>query len=1371
VPDIAVRDPVGVPHSVSRLRLALICLALTVLVFLQSPGAEAADTKLDLVVSPGRFLRHAVTMWDPVAGGGQLQDQAYGYLFPMGPFFLLGKLAAVSPWVLQRAWESLVLVTAFLGIVRLSRLLGVAGFWPRVAAGLSYAMAPRMVMELGVISSELLPVALLPWMLIPLVKASSTGSPRRAAALSGLALLCVGGINASATLAVLPVPALWLLTRSAGPRRRALASWWLIAVMLASLWWTVPLLLLGKYSQPFLDWIESSTTTTSVTDLLDVLRGSDHWLAFLGPSIWPGGWIYVAAPAVVFATAAVAAVGLAGLAGRRTPYRLFLVSCLVVGLVLTTLGHVATVGPAYATSIRALLDGGLNAFRNVHKFDPVLRLPLAIGVGHALAALGAGLPRRAPLSRRRESGTVYPQLLACIAVLALAAVAVTPVLAGRVIPKTRTVNEPTWWVQAADWLAGHAQGGRALVVPGAAEPMYLWGAATDDAMQPVAASPWAVRNNLPLSQPGFVRLLDTVESLLAAGDAEPVLAPLLARAGIRYLVVRNDLDTTASTATPLRFVHATIANSPDWTQAAQFGPNLTPVNDPNRLVDLGLSQPDGAVDIYQNKAWNGGTAELLPTANAVVSNGSTDSLPALLGAGLNLDTAVLSEADATVLHQAGLPTSGVLTDGIPRREFELGRVDAYSPIMTASQPYQQTRAAHDFLPPHAGPLSTFSYRGISAVRASSSGSDLGLFYTSTADAPWSAVDGSGGTAWRSAPLAGAVGQWLELDFPAPVMVSQGELGFAPYLDGYPSRIRVSTDAGSQDEDVAANSAVQTIRAVAGSTRHLRITVLAMAEGSSAERVGIGTLRIPGIPISRSLQVPAAGVPDLVSFQVAPGRRAGCLTESGAPACDPSWASTGEEDDALDRTFQLTQAASYTAAGQVRMIAGTALNALLDNGNPLQASASSVDSLDPRERPGAAVDGDPATGWVAAAGDQGATITVRLPQQRLLTGVRLRPMLGAPVTVATRVRVQAGNQQVEATPGPNGDVRFDHPVRVDRFTVTVLASTLRASTDSVTGIARLLPVGIGEIVPEGIGVPAGQMLGTVDLGCASPSPLRVDGRPVPTRLHAPRADVLAGRPVQLQPCDPAGLTLDAGQHQLRLAANSVLAPCSVVLRQRGAQAPAATTTGRLLVRKWSATDRAVMVTTSRSALLVVRENANTGWQATLNGTPLPALTVDGWQQAWLLPAGVVGMVQLRFRPQRVEVAGLVAGGGAVLVLIVLATARSRRRPGPSPLVAATPRPALLEAATVLAMAVLGGLVGIACYLCVRAAHLALARRGLAVPRWLPAALLVASGFAEAVEVSRSSFDVASSWPMQTGQLLAIAALLVAVVTRPRQRPVR
>ena len=95
----------------SRIRLLAFSLLLVALPFVTAPGKIIADTKLDLAVNPAAFLAHAWTLWDPQEFG-MLQQQAAGYLVPMGPFFWLGRLAALEPWVIQRLWIGAVAVVA-----------------------------------------------------------------------------------------------------------------------------------------------------------------------------------------------------------------------------------------------------------------------------------------------------------------------------------------------------------------------------------------------------------------------------------------------------------------------------------------------------------------------------------------------------------------------------------------------------------------------------------------------------------------------------------------------------------------------------------------------------------------------------------------------------------------------------------------------------------------------------------------------------------------------------------------------------------------------------------------------------------------------------------------------------------------------------------------------------------------------------------------------------------------------------------------------------------------------------------------------------------------------------------------------------------
>ncbi len=146
------------------------------LTFAQSPGQISPDTKLDLTANPLRFLTRAFDLWNSDLPFGQAQNQAYGYLFPQGTFFLLGDLLEIPGWVTQRLWWALVLTVGFWGVLRVAEALRIGTPTSRVLGAIAFALSPRVLTTLGAISSETWPMMLAPWVLLPVILAFQGGS-------------------------------------------------------------------------------------------------------------------------------------------------------------------------------------------------------------------------------------------------------------------------------------------------------------------------------------------------------------------------------------------------------------------------------------------------------------------------------------------------------------------------------------------------------------------------------------------------------------------------------------------------------------------------------------------------------------------------------------------------------------------------------------------------------------------------------------------------------------------------------------------------------------------------------------------------------------------------------------------------------------------------------------------------------------------------------------------------------------------------------------------------------------------------------------------------------------------------------------------
>ena len=566
-----------------RIRLVAFGLLLAVLPFVTAPGRIIADTKLDLAINPAAFLARALNLWDPQQFG-QLQDQAVGYLFPMGPFFYLGKLAALQPWVIQRLWISAVAVTAFLGVVRLAGRLGIGTSWTRVAAGCAYALSPAGLTLIGGLSAEFLPAAMLPWILIPLVDATrgrQAGDRRRP--LRRRRRPVRRGQCGRDRRGTDPRGPLRAHQSQPVPRWRIL-GWWCPAVLAATWWWVVPLALLARYGVSVIPYTESAAVTTSVTGLSETLRGTENWVSYLvvdGQPWWQPGYRIVTGALPNLLTGVLAGLGLAGLLRPRLPGRRFLLCLLLTGVVIISAGHLSSLGGPLAGPVDHLINGPASAFRNLRKFDPLIRLPAVLGLAHLLAAVR--------LPRLRTA-------LAAAGALAIGGLAL-PAYTGGVAPAGAFSQIPGYWVNAASWLNRHAGHQAVLVVPGAPFGQYAWGSPLDDVLQPLLTADWAERDLSTIGSPGNARLLDAIDQRIAAGDGSAGLTQVLARMGVRYVVVRDDLSRAVLGGAWPGLVNQALATSPGVTKVFQSR-ELVGTAAPNDAV-TDLDPPYPAVVIYR----------------------------------------------------------------------------------------------------------------------------------------------------------------------------------------------------------------------------------------------------------------------------------------------------------------------------------------------------------------------------------------------------------------------------------------------------------------------------------------------------------------------------------------------------------------------------------------------------------------------------------------------------------------------------------------------------------------------------------------------------------------------------------------------------
>ncbi|MFH5228709.1 alpha-(1-_3)-arabinofuranosyltransferase [Antrihabitans spumae] len=1337
---------------------ALVCL---VLAFVQSPGLTAADTKYDLAQNPLGFLARASHQWSSQAPLGQVQNQAYGYFFPHGPFFALGDLLAIPPWITQRIWWALLLLAGFWGIVRLAETLGIGSRGSRIVAGIAFALSPRVLTTLGSISSETLPMMLAPWVLLASAAIASgrigTYSPARLAAQSAVAVALMGSVNAVATGAACLVAGVWWLSHKPNRAWWIFTAWWIPCLLLATLWWIVPLLLLGSVSPPFLDYIESAGVTTQWTSLAEVLRGTDSWTPFVSPERIAGA-VLVTQPAAVIATGVVAAAGMAGLGMRSMPARGRLALILFVGLAGLSAGYVGELSSPIAESVRHFLDSGGAPLRNVHKLEPLIRLPLVLGIAHLLARVP--LPASASFGRLRTA-YAHPERNPMVALTGLVLVALTLATSlawtGKLAPRGGYDEVPDYWHQTAQWLEDNSDGQRALVVPGAPFASQVWGLTRDEPLQALASTPWAVRDAVPLNPPGAIRAMDSVQRLIADGRPSDDMAAALLSQGIGYVVLRNDLDSENSRSTRPMLVHQAIDGSPGLAKVAQFGDDIGPAKSDGLVADGDLRPDYPAIEIYSVSVPGApdASAQTKPyttdLAAVPIVQGGPESLLRLGATGPRL---LASDAG-----RAGLPIDAVtVTDTPTNRETDFGQVDNHSSALRTPDEARRTYNLVPDYPVYGADLVNGEWTGATVSVSSAASDATQLGGASPGSGPAATVDGDNATSWLSNGLDPALGQWLRLDLDSPVDSALLRVTTSPAALGTPvTWVEIQTENGSTAARVEKPGTPITVSLPPGRTSWIRVVAIETENGSGGSQFGVSEVSVEDfsnaaaptfVPIRHRTVLPptpqGAAVTGWDLGQELPGRT-GCADAPDRVRCSKGLALAPEEPTTFERTLNVPAPTTVVPELTVRSRQGPALETLLSApGRPVARGQADIGDI--RGSAFAATDGDPRTSWTAPEdtvrklGGAKPTLTIELPSPQLVTGLDIAASLGDLPTRPTVVSVNLGDgPQVRDLRGNESTIDL-HPRITDRIELSIV--DWRSVLDlTAIGFALLQPAGLSEVTVLG---PDSQPLypASLDLqrritvDCADGPVLSVAGQQLRMSVTATVDELRSGAPVRAQLCEgPQSIDLPTGRQDVAVGPGPLFVADGLRLTAESTQPPApvrAVPTG-----EWTENHRELQVPAEPTdQLLVVPQSNNVGWIATgPDGTTLTPVVVNGWQQGWIVPAGTDGTVTLEFPTDRWYRVGIFGGLLLLLPLFALAFLPARKgRQAPVP-----PRPwrsRTIGFAGLLALTwVIAGVAGPVLTVVIAAGAMLIARTGRVVAT-LQAAVAVA-GLGTALSVAALS----------------------------------
>jgi arabinofuranan 3-O-arabinosyltransferase len=1272
------------------------------LALIQRPGEATSDTKIGLHVDPVSFLGDVAAAWSPTEDLGHVQGGQYGgYLFPMGPFFALGRALGLSPWLVHRLWLGLVLLVAAWGIVRLmDALTGRPRGAAHLVAGLLFLLNPYVAVFTARTSVTLLGYAALPWLLLCVHRGLRAPRSWWWPAAFALAVACTGGgVNAAVTAWVLLGPLLlalyaWL-TREVGGGALLSFGWRTVLLTgLGAVWWVVPTLVQARHGVDFLRFTEQPGTIWSTTSLPESLRLMGYWISYLGVGyggrlrpLFGDGAVFLFAWPVVLAGLLVPALVLSSFALlRRSRAAAFLLVLALAGLVVMVAGFPEGTPLRRAMNFTYNHVAPLQFLRTTYKAGPLLALALA-GLGGLAAA------RAAPWLRAR--GRALP-VLAAAGLAALAAVSCWPLVRGQALDSRLTWERiPAAWEDAADHVdATVGEDGRAVVLPGQLYAAYDWGGTVDAVLPALAERPVAVRYAVPYADLRAVDLLWTVDGLVQQRRALPgQLGPLLDLLSARSVVAGADDDRAASGS-------ATAADAADvLDQLGAPDERWGPVRrEPRAAGTLGAARP-----LPRVRAWDRAGARpmvrLEADAGATVVDGSADALAGLAAFGALPDgrIAYAGDASADEVRRAG---EVVISDSNRRRVLAAARM---------AQNHGATLAADDPFSPDAAVLDLFPARGSDGqtVAVHDGARYLRMPFSPAysqfpEQRPFAAFDGDTATHWQADRALEQARHWLEIGFERPTDVDAIEL--MPYSDRRGKVTAVEVAGRTFPVRQGWNRLELGLKGV----RSLRVRIARVVAPDDVPdgAGGIRELRIPGVRVREALR------PPVLAERALAGRDARAVgltylferTTGDDPfRRDPRRGSAGavlvrdrqDGERGLERTIAPPAARSWTADGWATVdvrARDSAIDALV--GAPEGGSGGlAFDSSGRFEgRPGfrasSAFDSSPRP-WIGSWLDgRTAWIEWKTPRLATVRQFRLEPAR-ATVRRPTLVRLVAdGKASAAVEVSPDAWVTLPEPLRGRTFRLEILRA---AFPEGASGVERRRrAVGIREISGAGVPIAGVRRDGRVRSRCGDLEGT-LGGAPVRMRADATVADLDAGRPLRFRACGrPTGTP--AGPQRLELPPDT-FAPYLVRLRSPAPDPPAraAAEPGRVVDAGDAKRDArtGVRLEVREPAWLVLGQSYNDAWRASCDGRDLGApRPVDAYAMGWRVPAGCE-RAEMRFAPDSLVRAGYLVSLPFLLAMLGLVVVRRPPAPEPVPDELPEPRAERMPAGRAVALALLAG----------------------------------------------------------------------------------